>query len=87
MGKNIGKGAAAPIKNNRANMPVNYWLGGLSKMKWEDVNKVIKWTIENGTHLDVSDIYLIEKATDDCHGYLMSLASAFQHSVAADAEG
>jgi len=56
-------------------------------MKWEDVNKVIKWTIENGTHLDVSDIYLIEKATDDCHGYLMSLASAFQHSVAADAEG
>ena len=39
-------------------------------MKWEDVNKVIKWTLKNSMHLDVSDIYLIEKATDDCHGYL-----------------
>jgi len=42
-------------------------------MKWEDINNVIKWTLENGTHLDVSDIYLIEKATDDCYRYLMSL--------------
>lgn len=36
-------------------------------MKWEDVNKVIKWTLQNAKHLDISDVYLIEKATDNCH--------------------
>lgn len=40
-------------------------------MEWEDVREVIKWTLQNAKHLDISDVYLIEKATDDCHLVLM----------------
>ena len=48
--------------------------GGLDSevvgMRWEDVNKIIKWTLKNIKYLDINDIYLIEKATDACHLFI-----------------
>ena len=46
------------------------------------VQFVVKWMIENkaGNDLDVSDVYLIEKIVDACHGdlrkYCMSKENA-----------
>ena len=39
---------------------------------WEEINYVIKWTLENIKYLDHKDTYDIEKETDNCHGLIMN---------------
>ena len=40
--------------------------------EYDTVQFVVKWMIENkaGNELDITDVYLIEKITDACHGDL-----------------
>ena len=40
--------------------------------EYDTVKFVVKWMIENkaGNELDITDVYLIEKITDTCHGDL-----------------
>ena len=40
-------------------------------LSWGEVNDVIKWTLENARHLEYTDVYDIEKATDNCHLMIM----------------
>lgn len=53
-----------------------------NEMEWEDVNNIIKRTLENAKHLEPDDTYLIEKATDNCH--LLMMKSKLTNKVDAD---
>jgi hypothetical protein len=39
-------------------------------VSWEEINWAIKYTLLHFKHLELDDLYLIEKATDDCFLYI-----------------